>query len=112
MHSLLPDYIVSILKDFDQKLRKTVQPTRIILYGSYAKGTWNDDSDIDIAVFINHNIYKLDDVFKQAIRICSQYEYDIQPQVFDDDEYYDPMGIVEEVVEYGVDIADIFSSCL
>ena len=39
-----------IINDIRNKLMSKIQPKSIILFGSFAKGTENDDSDIDLLV--------------------------------------------------------------
>ncbi len=42
---------VDIIKQYEKALeRQGVHAARIVLYGSFAKGTWDEDSDIDIVV--------------------------------------------------------------
>lgn len=39
-----------LLHEIVEAVRKDVRPLRVILFGSRARGEWNDRSDIDIAV--------------------------------------------------------------
>lgn len=40
-------------KLYAQLVGEQLQPTKIVLYGSFATGNWNENSDIDIAVIMN-----------------------------------------------------------
>jgi len=40
----------AIVDDIIEQIVKTYQPQKIILFGSYARGTQNQDSDIDLLV--------------------------------------------------------------
>ncbi|NPA23304.1 MAG: nucleotidyltransferase domain-containing protein [Crenarchaeota archaeon] len=43
-----------MIKDFVKKLREKLEDdVRILLFGSYARGTWLKDSDLDIIVISN-----------------------------------------------------------
>lgn len=42
--------IESIVKEYAELLKQEIKLDRVYLFGSYAKGTYNDNSDIDIAV--------------------------------------------------------------
>lgn len=42
--------IVDSINKFIEEIKKQYNVTAIILFGSYAKGTENEDSDIDIAI--------------------------------------------------------------
>lgn len=45
--------VISIAKTFADKVRSIMDTKAIFLYGSYAKGTATDNSDIDIAVIVD-----------------------------------------------------------
>jgi len=65
LNSLLPSIERKIRKLFGEKVVK------IILYGSYAKGNYNEESDIDIMVIVddeNLEFYK-----KQRIELTNYY---------------------------------------
>ena len=49
------DYSEAVLKAerFSELALDIIKPEVIVLYGSYAKGTANEDSDIDIAIICN-----------------------------------------------------------
>lgn len=50
------------IQEFAQRIADRYQPERIILFGSQADGTANEDSDVDMLVVMRHterkNIYK------------------------------------------------------
>lgn len=107
--SIVPDEIVYILKCYVKDISEQLPGCRVLLFGSYAKGTFKKDSDIDIAVFLPSNYLKKDliRIFRLLCRLSGRYSCDIQPQIFFLDEFYNPTGIVEEIVEYGIDISNI-----
>ena len=45
--------VISIAKTFADNVRSIMDTKAIFLYGSYAKGTATDNSDIDIAVIVD-----------------------------------------------------------
>ncbi|MBI5540744.1 MAG: nucleotidyltransferase domain-containing protein [Bacteroidia bacterium] len=49
-----------LIKMIIDKLSGTIKPLKIILFGSYASGTPNKDSDLDILVVIDDNYYPKD----------------------------------------------------
>lgn len=46
----IPEEIKKILKDFVAKARENLGDVEIYLFGSYAKGNWLHDSDIDLVL--------------------------------------------------------------
>jgi predicted nucleotidyltransferase len=52
---------------------------RVLLYGSYARGDFNDDSDIDIMVLADIDPCEADRVDRELIRLASRLdlEYDV-----------------------------------
>jgi len=40
------------VKKFSELIREDFKPVKVFLYGSYANGNWNSDSDIDVAVIV------------------------------------------------------------
>jgi len=105
----LPVKVLEILKDFISKIEGHSEITKVMLYGSYAKNRWRDDSDIDIAVFIEDDHYdEIRQLYKMLYIICIDYPLDVQIQVFPDSELQKPMGIIEEVVQHGIDVTTLF----
>lgn len=45
--------IINIARDFTELVIKELDVINVYLYGSYVKGTYTEDSDIDIAVVSN-----------------------------------------------------------
>ncbi len=84
----LPDNIEEVLHDYIAKLSKEINIVSAILFGSYARGNWRSDSDIDIAVF-SDSFSNMDRT--QAIAFLSdkslQYGIDIQPLAFDEKDF-------------------------
>jgi uncharacterized protein len=74
---------------------------KIIIFGSYAKGTNEASSDIDIAVFFNSEESILLEQYRTLSKICTCPDIDIQVQAFFTCELDEPCGIVEEIVKYG-----------
>ncbi len=104
----LPENVLSFLIKFAVKARSHPEVKRIVLYGSYARGRWNDTSDIDIAVFIRKGEKEeVREVYKQLSALCYDYPLDVQIQVFFESELQDPMGIVEEIAGHGIEITDL-----
>lgn len=102
----LPPDIRDVVESFAKNIAAIYPGSRVILFGSYAKGTYHAQSDIDIALVLPDG-YGRDDqleIFRMIRRESRRFDYDIQPQVFFAGEFEDPIGIAEEIAEYGLDI--------
>ena len=55
----MEDFRKDIL-NISQIISSNLEVDKIILFGSYASGTYNDDSDIDICVITNKNKRKIE----------------------------------------------------
>ncbi|MDQ2862667.1 MAG: nucleotidyltransferase family protein [Bacteroidota bacterium] len=73
--------IIDILKSHKKILEKKYPISEMALFGSYARGDYNDDSDIDILVDFNERIdgfdyiriaHELEDVLKHKIDLVSR----------------------------------------
>lgn len=75
------------------------------LFGSYAKGKEKDDSDIDLALIMNH----LDDTEKfdtqvQLMLIASRFDLRIEPHPFSIEDFYSSNPLAAEIKRTGIEI--------
>jgi predicted nucleotidyltransferase len=75
----------------------------VVIFGSYAKGTETPESDLDVAVFFDNDDSCLLDRYRRLVKLASSPFIDIQFQAFSARELDAPCGIVEEIVEYGIE---------
>jgi predicted nucleotidyltransferase len=76
---------------------------KVILFGSYAKGNFNDDSDIDIAViFKDYN--NLIDMQLELMRLRRKIDSRIEPHPFRERDFDISNPLVNEIVKYGQEI--------
>ena len=103
----LPIQITRVLLDLRQCILALPWVDRCILFGSFAKGTWSTESDVDLAVFTCRNSPCGLEEFRVLNRFCHGLDLDIQIQIFPAEELDDPCGIVEEIVLYGCDLSQL-----
>ena len=79
--------IKSLLREVEQKLKAVFHEKldRIILYGSYARGDYNDESDIDIIVLIHDRDLKKYDRHILRINVDLSIRYDVNLSVIIED---------------------------
>ena len=105
---IVPPDILAMLKNLKNELISIEDIVSVVLFGSYNRGTYGKDSDIDIAVFVRNSAAgKMLMIFRQAVRCAAKYNFDIQILIFTASSLDNPIGIVEEIVEYGRDISYI-----
>lgn len=76
---------------------------KIILFGSYAKGTYNEDSDIDIAVILK-DYNNLIDIQVDLMRLRRKIDSRIEPHPFREKDFNITNPLVSEIIKYGQDI--------
>lgn len=96
--------LVELFQDCVQRIANLPGVCKIVLYGSYAKGTQTETSDIDLAVFFKNDKPCLLDEYRQLVRLVSGIGVDVQVQAFHAFELNDPCGIIEEILTFGIEL--------
>ena len=74
----------------------------VYVFGSYAKGTYNPDSDIDIAlIFKNLNDSERFDVQVQLMLLAAQIDTRIEPHPFSSDDFNSDNPFLAEIKNTG-----------
>lgn len=98
--------IMEIVQEYVKKVCEKYQIKAIILFGSYAKGTEREDSDIDIAVITDDlKGDKLDDEIA-LMKLRWDIDLRIEPHIISIDDYEnDETPFVVEVKNTGIKVA-------
>lgn len=103
----IPVEIRKILIEYIQNLKKEINVKSVILFGSYAKSSWQKDSDIDLAVF-SDDFSRKDRAESIAflLNMAMPYDLDIQPVAFDQNDFenYQNNPFINEIVTTGIKI--------
>jgi predicted nucleotidyltransferase len=71
------------------------------LFGSYAKGSQHEDSDIDIAIFLNGNTPVSFETEVKLMTCRKGKETLIEPHVFLKSDFDKPEPLIEQIVKFG-----------
>lgn len=94
---------LNIAQRYARAVKANYNYSRIILFGSYAKGNYNDDSDIDVAViFKDYN--NLMDMQLELMRLRRKIDSRIEPHPFREIDFQQSNPIVNEIIKYGQEI--------
>src|SRR5665811_1957562 len=66
-------------KRYAQLVGEQINPTKIVLFGSFAKGNWNENSDIDIAVIMTTIDQDFLEISKKINRLTRNIDTRIEP---------------------------------
>jgi len=102
----IPSEIIDLINEFIVLVKKdNIEIYKVILFGSYAKGDYNKHSDIDLAI-VSPN-FKEGEAIENMSNLLSkatELKADIQTFPFTIDEYNSPMGIMEEILNTGIEL--------
>lgn len=84
---------------YAELVKKSMPVNMIILYGSYAKGTENKDSDIDIAVVVDELEEDFLDASARLFSLCREVNTDIEPKLII--RKNNRSGFLESILKYG-----------
>ena len=91
--------VLSMAQQYAYEVEKVLKPQAVVLFGSHAKGTANDDSDIDIAVIINGFSGDYLETSKQLYKLRRHISADIEPVLLDSSS--DESGFIADVFKTG-----------
>ncbi len=87
------------IKRYTELVKKHLPVDMVILYGSYAKGTENSSSDIDIAVVLNELDGDFLDISARLYSLCREVDADIEPKLII--KKGNRSGFLESILKYG-----------
>ena len=92
----IKEYIKAISKEFDIK--------EVYVFGSYAKGTNNENSDIDIAVVLDSDIDAID-LMVELMMFTQNIDLRIEPHPFKLNDFEKGNPFVDEIKSTGLKVA-------
>lgn len=96
--------VEDIVMRFVELVKKQINVRSAYLYGSYAKGSYTDDSDIDVAVVGDEfSGDKIEDTF-MLMKIRRKVDNRIEPHPFRSEDFDISNPFVNEIVSTGIRI--------
>jgi predicted nucleotidyltransferase len=104
--AIIPEEVQDVVIKFVEKLKKEIPVEKVILFGSYVTGNYDDGSDIDLAIFSDYfeGMKRVDSITYLIIR-ATEYNLDLEPIAFTVREYREKEGIVAEILRTGIEVA-------
>jgi predicted nucleotidyltransferase len=101
---IINSQIEHIVKEYANLVMKELKVSEMYLYGSYAKGTFSADSDIDIAV-VGENFIgdPVEDMLK-LMRIRRKVDMRIEPHPFKSSDFELSNPYIQEILKTGIKI--------
>ncbi|MCL2812612.1 MAG: nucleotidyltransferase domain-containing protein [Clostridia bacterium] len=99
------DAIKETAKEYADEVRRVLPVDKAILFGSYAKGTASELSDVDIAFFLREYGGKTRfDLGLLLLKLCRGYKAYFEPLVFETAEIERKNPFVNEILRTGQEI--------
>lgn len=93
---------LKICKSYLQRVRNSdLEFSEAWLFGSYARGNQHENSDIDIAIVLNDDVFHTFETEVKLMVIRKGEETLIEPHAFSRDEFDYNLPIVYQIVNYG-----------
>ena len=101
----IPPKIIEVVKQFLNKISSDVPVRKAVLFGSFAKGTFDEDSDVDLAIFSDYfeRISRVEGMTYLLIQ-AQEFDLDLEPIAFTEKEYEERLGIVDEILRTGIEV--------
>ncbi len=96
--------IIEIIKEYIKEVSKYYNIQEVYLFGSYAKGTNNEDSDIDVAVVINSEENTFD-LLVQLMMYTQDIDLRIEPHPIKLKDFEEGNPFVKEIIDTGIKVA-------
>ncbi len=92
--------VIDNAKKYVELINKHLKTEKIVLFGSYAKGNWHKDSDIDIAVIVNNITDDFLSVSAMLNKLTRKIDYRIEPVLLEKED--DRSGFLSTILLYGL----------
>jgi predicted nucleotidyltransferase len=98
--------VCELVQNFANEVRNQFPVSKVILYGSYAKGTATEESDVDVCFFLpNINDDNWFDISMQIFNLSHEYlDVSIEPRIYNVNDLEEDNFFLKEVLRTGIEI--------
>lgn len=96
--------VIGLAFKFAKEISSFINFDKIVLFGSYAKGSANEDSDIDIAVLVDNYDGDVLELSSKLWLVAGSISDYIEPVLLDYND--DATGFIDEVLNTGIIVAE------
>ena len=96
---------LNIARKFATAVKTNYDCKQIFLFGSYVKGTYHEESDIDIAVILKEFENPID-IQLELMRLRRKIDSRIEPHPFREKDFDITNPVVHEILEHGQRVDD------
>ena len=96
--------ILRNIEKYIKEISKYYNIKAVYLFGSYAKGTNTEDSDIDVAIIINsdNNVF---DLMVELMMLTQNIDLRIEPHPIKVEDFEEGNPFVQEIIDTGIRVA-------
>lgn len=111
----MPENVSSIIYKFSQEVKRMLGEnlTKVIVYGSYARGDYRDNSDVDIMILVKLSDEEIravkNDIYDLAFDVEMSTGIEISPVIKNEEQYeywVDTLPFYRNVRDEGVVVSD------
>jgi predicted nucleotidyltransferase len=95
---------IKIAQEYVLLVSRYYNVNQAFLFGSFAKGNSNPDSDIDVAIVINNPVADIIDTQIELIKLRRKIDLRIEPHPFIYDDFKQSNPVVYEILKYGISV--------
>ena len=96
---------IEVVKKYIDSIKSRYDIQSVILFGSYAKGTNHEDSDIDVAIVLK-NANDIIDTQIDLMKLRRKIDLRIEPHPFDCHDFDRTNPVVNEILKFGINIGN------
>lgn len=96
--------IIKNLEKYIEEISKYYSIEGVYLFGSYAKGTNHEDSDIDVAIIINSDNNAFD-LMVELMMLTQNIDLRIEPHPIKTKDFEEGNPFVQEIIDTGIKVA-------